>query len=57
MYKIILTVFKCNRGAMKFYLEKLKGYEIDECSPSNFEGVENENAEYEILSKCLGGGK
>ena len=44
---------------MKFYLEKLKGYGIDECSPSNFEGVENENAEYEILSKCLvgGGGK
>jgi hypothetical protein len=55
IYKIILTVFKCNTGAMKFYLEKLKGYGIDECSPSNFEGVENENAEYEILSKCLGG--
>ncbi|KAL7454153.1 hypothetical protein ACHAWC_005783 [Mediolabrus comicus] len=57
IYKIILTVFKCNTGAMKFYLEKLKGYEIDECSPSNFEGVENENAEYEILSKRLGGSK
>ena len=57
IYKIILTVFKCNIGAMKFYLEKLRGYGIDECSPSNFEGVENEGAEYEILSKCLGGGK
>lgn len=57
IYKIILTVFKCNIGAMKFYLEKCKGYGIDECSPSNFEGSENENAEYEILSKCLGGGK
>lgn len=54
MTKVILTVFKCNTGAMNFYLKKLRGYEVDECSPSNFEGEENENVEYEILSKRIG---
>ena len=54
MTKVVLTVFKCNIGAMKFYLKKLKGYEIDECSPSNFEGEENASADYEILSKSIG---
>lgn len=57
MVKIVLTVFKCNAGAMKFYLNKMKGYQVDDCSPSNFEGEENENAEYEILSKSLVGRK
>lgn len=56
MTKVILTVFKCNTGAMKFYLQKLKGYEVDESSPSNFEGEENESVEYEILSKRIGKG-
>ena len=55
MTKVILTVFKCNTGAMRFYLNKLKGYEVDECSPSNFEG--EEYVDYEILSKRIGGGK
>ena len=55
MTKVILTVFKCNTGAMRFYLNKLKGYEVDECSPSNFEG--EEDVDYEILSKRIGGGR
>ena len=52
MTKVILTVFKCNTGAMRFYLDKLKGYHVDECSPSNFEG--GDDVEYEILSKRIG---
>ena len=55
MTKVILTVFKCNTGAMRFYMNKLKGYEVDECSPSNFEG--EEDVDYEILSKRIGGGR
>ena len=55
MTKVILTVFKCNTGAMRFYLNKLKGYEVDECSPSNFEG--EKDVDYEILSKRIGGGR
>jgi hypothetical protein len=39
---------------MGYYQNKMK-YEIDECSPSNFEGEENENCDYEILSKSLVG--
>ena len=54
MRQVVLTVFKCNTGAMRFYLNKLKGYAVDESSPSNFEGGENELAEYEILSKRIG---
>ncbi|KAL3784250.1 hypothetical protein ACHAWO_005027 [Cyclotella atomus] len=56
MHKVMLTVFKINTKAMGFYLNKMK-YEIDECSPSNFEGEENENFDYEILSKSLVGAK
>jgi GNAT superfamily N-acetyltransferase len=52
MHKVMLTVFKVNTKAMGFYLNKMK-YEVDECSPSNFEGEENENCDYEILSKSL----
>lgn len=52
MHKVMLTVFKINTKAMGFYLNKMK-YEVDECSPSNFEGEENENCDYEILSKSL----
>ena len=50
MRKVMLTVFKMNGGAMKFYREKMK-YAIDESSPSNFDG---EVADYEILSKVVG---
>ncbi len=46
----MLTVFKENESAMRFY-EKRK-YGVDECSPSNFEG--QEDCSYEILSKGLG---
>jgi len=52
MHKVMLTVFKANKKAMGFYLNKMK-YEVDENSPSNFEGEENENCDYEILSKNL----
>ena len=47
--KILLTVFHMNKGAMSFY--KRNKYDIDECSPSNFEG--GEDCDYEILSKQL----
>ena len=50
MKKILLTVFHMNKGAMSFY-ERNK-YDIDECSPSNFEG--GEDCDYDILSKQLG---
>jgi len=50
MKKILLTVFHMNKGAMSFY--KREKYDIDECSPSNFEG--GEDCDYEILSKQLG---
>eukprot|EP00985_Skeletonema_marinoi_P015634 scaffold8120_cov130-Skeletonema_marinoi.AAC.1 len=39
MNKVILTVFKCNTGAMRFYLDKLKGYDVDECSPRGDDDV------------------
>eukprot|EP00804_Cyclotella_cryptica_P001189 CCRYP_017012-RA/>CCRYP_017012-RA protein AED:0.25 eAED:0.22 QI:0/0/0/1/0/0/2/0/135 len=52
MEKVMLTVFKVNTKALGFYLHKIK-YEVDECSPSNFLGEENENCDYEILSKSL----
>lgn len=54
MHKVMLTVFKDNVKAMGFYLNKMK-YEVDECSPSNFEGEENIHCDYEILSKALVG--
>ena len=50
MKKVLLTVFHMNKGAMSFY--KRNKYDIDECSPSNFEG--GEDCDYEILSKQLG---
>lgn len=52
MEKVMLTVFKVNTKAMGFYLHKMK-YKVDESSPSNFQGEENENCDYEILSKSL----
>lgn len=51
MSKVVLTVFKTNQRAMNFYLEKLKGYGVDEMSPSNF--VNGDECDYEILSKVL----
>ena len=49
MEKVMLTVFKANGGAMKFY--ERQGYAVDESSPSNFEG--GETCDYEILSKSM----
>ena len=53
MKKIMLTVFRSNEGAMRFYKKK-RMYDIDSSSPSNFSGEENEKCDYEILSKPLG---
>ena len=50
MRRVMLTVFKENNLAMKFYRNKMK-YSIDESSPSNFLGGDDED--YEILSKSL----
>jgi ribosomal protein S18 acetylase RimI-like enzyme len=47
MPKVVLTVFKANKGALDFY-QKLN-YNIDESSPSKF----NEPADYEILSQKI----
>ncbi|KAL7527621.1 hypothetical protein ACHAXR_002047 [Thalassiosira sp. AJA248-18] len=54
MKKVMLTVFHSNEAAMGFYTKRMR-YAVDECSPSNFEGEENEGCDYEILSKALGG--
>ena len=47
MTKVVLTVFRANKGAMEFY-EKL-GYTVDETSPSQH----GEWTDYEILSKVV----
>lgn len=47
MRKVVLTVFKHNQNAMRFY-ERLN-YMIDDTSPSQF----GEHADYEILSKVV----
>lgn len=49
MRRVMLTVFKSNAVAMSFYTKRMR-YEIDESSPSNFEG---EEVDYEVLSKKL----
>lgn len=49
MEKVMLTVFKSNVGAMRFY--ERQEYKVDESSPSNFEG--GETCDYEILSKSM----
>eukprot|EP00571_Detonula_confervacea_P005642 CAMPEP_0172321062 /NCGR_PEP_ID=MMETSP1058-20130122/42172_1 /TAXON_ID=83371 /ORGANISM="Detonula confervacea, Strain CCMP 353" /LENGTH=286 /DNA_ID=CAMNT_0013036463 /DNA_START=266 /DNA_END=1126 /DNA_ORIENTATION=- len=51
MKKVMLTVFHSNEAAMGFY--KKRNYHVDECSPSNFSGEENENCDYEIMSKSF----
>jgi len=53
MDKILLTVFKGNKKAMKFYRDKLR-YEIDETSPSMCCSLEEANDfSYEILGKAI----
>jgi ribosomal protein S18 acetylase RimI-like enzyme len=48
MTKVLLTVFKANNSAMKFYTETIQ-YSIDESSPSKW----GEQADYEILCKSV----
>ena len=48
MRRVMLTVFRSNGGAMRFYRDRM-GYSIDPSSPSNF----GEGADYEILSKAV----
>ncbi|KAE9010322.1 hypothetical protein PR003_g21427 [Phytophthora rubi] len=49
MELMVLTVFKSNTGAMKFYREKL-GFDIDETSPS---ACGDGSQDYEILSQSV----
>ncbi|CAH0487655.1 unnamed protein product [Peronospora farinosa] len=49
MELVVLTVFKNNTEAMKFYREQL-GFEIDETSPS---ACGDDSQDYEILSKSV----
>ena len=50
MKKVMLTVFKKNVAAVKFYTKKMK-YQIDEISPSLSD--EDFSQSYEILSKVV----
>uniref|UniRef100_A0AAV1URI9 N-alpha-acetyltransferase 40 n=1 Tax=Peronospora matthiolae TaxID=2874970 RepID=A0AAV1URI9_9STRA len=49
MELLVLTVFKRNTGAMRFYTERM-GFEIDETSPS---ACGDDSQDYEILSKSV----
>ncbi|RLN68406.1 hypothetical protein BBJ29_007042 [Phytophthora kernoviae] len=49
MELMVLTVFKRNTGAMRFYRDRL-GFEIDETSPS---ACGDDSQDYEILSKMM----
>ncbi|CAH0480127.1 unnamed protein product [Peronospora belbahrii] len=49
MELMVLTVFKNNTGAMRFYRERL-GFAIDETSPS---ACGDDSQDYEILSKSV----
>ncbi|KAF6104997.1 N-alpha-acetyltransferase 40, NatD catalytic subunit [Phyllostomus discolor] len=49
MKKVMLTVFKHNRGAYQFFREALQ-FEIDDSSPS-MSGCCGEDCSYEILSR------
>ncbi|KAL3672849.1 hypothetical protein V7S43_002137 [Phytophthora oleae] len=49
MELMVLTVFKSNTSAMRFYRERL-GFEIDETSPS---ACGDNSQDYEILSKSV----
>ncbi|KAL4214478.1 hypothetical protein AB4K20DRAFT_1880554 [Rhizopus microsporus] len=51
MDKVMLTVFKANKGAFKFYTEKL-GFELDEISPGAcLPRYKAKHFDYELLSK------
>ncbi|KAI9248798.1 hypothetical protein BDA99DRAFT_445958 [Phascolomyces articulosus] len=51
MDKVMLTVFKANKGAIRFYMEKL-GFTLDEISPGAcLSALQARRFDYEILSK------
>ncbi|KAI9312343.1 hypothetical protein BX666DRAFT_2020928 [Dichotomocladium elegans] len=51
MDKVMLTVFKANKGAFRFYTDKL-GFELDEISPGAcLSALQARRFDYEILSK------
>ncbi|KAI8637440.1 hypothetical protein BD408DRAFT_353776 [Parasitella parasitica] len=51
MDKVMLTVFKANQGAFKFYIKKL-GFELDEISPGACLPLyKAKKFDYELLSK------
>ncbi|KAH8554935.1 hypothetical protein BGW37DRAFT_511969 [Umbelopsis sp. PMI_123] len=53
MEKVMLTVFKVNTGALRFYIKKL-GFELDEISPGKcLSARQARKFDYEILSKSL----
>ena len=61
MRKVMLTCWRCNTGALRFYLQKCKGWEVDGISPRGVEEDEEdemgtkaeERKGYVILSlKC-----
>ncbi|TDH73526.1 hypothetical protein CCR75_007658 [Bremia lactucae] len=49
MELVVLTVFKKNTGAMRFYRERM-GFEIDETSPC---ASGDDSLDYEILSESI----
>ncbi|KAG0239432.1 N-alpha-acetyltransferase 40 [Mortierella sp. GBA43] len=54
MEKVMMTVFKANKDAIKFYIDKLQ-YRYDEISPSVcLSRVRASSFDYEILSKLWG---
>ncbi|KAI9279303.1 hypothetical protein BY458DRAFT_502639 [Sporodiniella umbellata] len=51
MDKVMLTVFKANKAAFRFYIEKL-GFELDEVSPGAcLPKYKAKRFDYELLSK------
>ncbi|XP_038073497.1 N-alpha-acetyltransferase 40-like [Patiria miniata] len=52
MKKVMLTVFKKNFTAFEFFKNTLK-FEIDETSPSIFDPLEEDEYDYEIMSKAV----
>ncbi|KAF9986464.1 N-alpha-acetyltransferase 40 [Modicella reniformis] len=53
MEKVMLTVFKANKDAIKFYIERLD-YQYDEISPCVYlSRTQAAGFDYEILSKAL----
>ena len=53
MKKVMLTVFKSNKAAAGFFSKNLK-YEIDETSPSIYDAYNQDDYDYEIISKPIG---